>query len=228
VKRIRWFAAKWPIALRTLANKMKSHPFREDSLNGFIIDRVRDNFVNGRYVEKISYQETVTTPFGEQQVFDRTEYRQLEFNLFSAFPHMEFWDAPRSTQSYVSKLMELNNFSLTITPLSIDLLKWVASFQAIIKAKVTIDSLQISGLELEPDVTARFSIAGNKDVREALQKFTKGKRFELERVQLQLLHEASGVSLQLINTGAAKLEESLIEDFLPALRQSLPAPLASE
>src|ERR1035438_8658397 len=73
VKRIRWFAAKWPIALRTLATKMKSHPFREDSLNGFIIERVRDNFINGRYVEKISYQETLTTPFGDQQIFDRTE-----------------------------------------------------------------------------------------------------------------------------------------------------------
>lgn len=228
MRRIRWFAAKWPIGLRTLAAKMKSHPFREDSLNGFIIDRVRDDFINGRYVEKISYQETLTTPFGEQQIFDRTEYRQLEFNLFSNFPHMEFWDAPRSTQSYVSKLTELNNFSLTITPLSIDLLKWVASFQSVANAKVTIDSLQISGLELEPDVTARFSIAGNKDVREALQRVTKGKRFDLERVQLKLLHENRIVGLQLINTGAAKLEDSLVEDFLPALRQSLPVPKPGE
>lgn len=134
MRRIRWFAARWPIALRTLATKMKSHP------------------------------------------------------------------------------------------LSLDLLKWVAQFQLSVNAKVTIDSLQISGLELEPDVTARLSIAGNKDVREALQRVTKGKRFDLERVQLKLLHENRIVGLQLINTGAAKLEEALVEDFLPALRQSLPSP----
>ena len=49
----------------------------------FIIERVREDFINGRYVEKISYQEVLTTPFGDQQIFDRTEYRQLEFNLFA-------------------------------------------------------------------------------------------------------------------------------------------------
>jgi hypothetical protein len=93
---------------------------------------------------------------------------------------------------------------------------------------VTIDSLQISGLELETDVTARVSISGNKDVREALQRVTKGRRFDLERVQLKLLHENHIVGLQLINTGAAKLEDSLLEDFLPALRQSLPVPKLGE
>jgi len=227
VRRIRWFAAKWPISLRTLAARMKANPFREDNLSGFIIDRVRDNFINGRYVEKVDYQETLTTPFGEQQIFDRTEYRQLEFNLSSTFPHMEFWDAPRSTQGYVSKLTELNNFSVTITALSVDLLKWIASFQALIDAKITIESLQISGLELESDVSARVSIAGNKDVREALQRITKGKRFDLDRIQVKLPYENRIASLQLFNTGAVKLEDALLEDLLPALRQSLPTPQLS-
>jgi hypothetical protein len=204
---------------------MKSHQFREDSVSGFIIDRVRDGFVNGRYIEKISYQETLTTPFGEEQVFDRVVYRQLEFNLFSTFPNIEFWDAPRSTQGYVSKLMELNNFAVALMPLSIDLLKWVTAFQAVIQAEITVDSLQISGLELEPDITARISIGSNKDVREALRRLTKGKQFHLDRVQLKLQHEGRSVAIQMANTGSAKLEESILDEFLPALRQSLPAPL---
>jgi hypothetical protein len=224
VKRIRWFAAKWPISLRTLASKMKSHAFREDSVSGFIIDRVRDNLVNGRYVEKVSYQETLTTPFGEEQIFDRVEYRQLEFNLFSTFPNIEFWDAPRSTQGYVSKLMELNNFAVTLAPLSVDLLKWVTTFQAVIHAEITVDSLQISGLEIEPDITARISINSNKDVREALQRLTKSKQFHLDRVQLKLQHEGRPVFIQMANNGSAKLEESILDEFLPALRQSLPVP----
>jgi hypothetical protein len=203
---------------------MKTHTFREDSVNGFIIDRVRDNFINGKYVEKISYQETLITPFGNEQVFDRVLYRQLEFNLFSTFPNIEFWDAPRSTQGYVSKLMELNNFAVTLSPLSVDLLKWVAALQTLVDRKLTIDSLQISGLDLEPNVTARISINGEKDVREALQRVTKGKKFDLDRVQVKLLHEGQTINIQMANTGAVKLEESLVEGLIPALRQSLPTP----
>lgn len=221
MNRIRWFAVKWPISLRTLATKMKAQTFREDSTTGFIIDRSREEYINGRYVEKLSYQEKFTTPFGEEHVVDRMEYRQLEFNLFSSFPQMELWDAPRSTQSYVSKLTELNNFSVTISPLSVDLLKWVNSFQKLLGAEVVIDSLQISGVELEPSVTARISIAGDKDVREAIQRITKGKRFDLERVQMKVPFEGRRASIQLINTGAVKLDDALIEDLLPPLRQSI-------
>jgi hypothetical protein len=224
VKRIRWFAATWPISLRTLATKMKSQVFTEDSDSGFIIDRTRENLISGRYVEKISFQEILTTPFGDEQVFDRILYRQLEFNLFTTFPNIELWDAPRSTQAYVSKLIELNNFEVTLAPLSVDPLKWLSGFQRLVNTNVTVDSLQISGLEVEPNITARISIAGGQDVREALQHMTKGRRFDLDKVQLKLVHEGEIVNIQLTNAAAAKLDESIVEDFLPALRQSVPMP----
>ena len=124
----------------------------------------------------------------------------------------------------MSKLTELNNFSVTISPLSVDLLKWVDAFQSLVNTNVIIDSLQISNIELEPDIIGRFSISGHKDVRDALQRITKGKRFELDRIQVKLPYEDRTASLQLTNAAAVKLEDVLIDDILPALRQSLPAP----
>jgi hypothetical protein len=224
VKRIRWFAAKWPISFRSLAAKMKANAFREDSVDGFIVDRVRDNLIYGRYIEKICYQETLIDPFGAQSVFDRTEYRQLEFTLFSEFPHIEFQDPPRSTQGFVSKMTELNNFSLAIAPLAVDLLKWISNFQSITDYDVLVDSLQISGLEMEPGVTARISIGGDKDVRQTLQRFTKGKRFDLERIHLKVPHQDRPASIQLVNTGAMKIDDEWLEDFIQPMRKALPAP----
>jgi hypothetical protein len=221
VKRVRWLSAKWPIGLRTLATKMKEQPFREDGHNGFIIDRVRDNSVNGRYVEKFSYQYTLTTPFGEQQFFDRTEYRQLEFNLFTTFPQVEFLDPPRSTQGFLSKLGELNKFSVAVVPLATDLLRWVDSFQKVLEVTAVIDSLQISGFEPEPGVTARISIGGRRDVRDALKRLTKGKPFDLERVQVRIPYEGRMTPLHLIHTGAVKLEDDVFDDLLSPLRQSI-------
>jgi len=224
LKRVRWFAATWPIPLRTLATKMKEHAFKEDSLDGFIIDRVRDNLVGGRYIEKVSFQETITDPFGNQQTFERIFYRQLEFNLFSTFPNMELWDAPRSTQAYLSRLSELSSFAASVTSLSVDLIKWVNVFQSITKAKIMIDSVQISGLEIEKGVTARVVITGDKDVREAIQHIAKNRRYELEKLHLKLLQASTIVPIQLGNTGAVKLDEAYVEDYVPALRDALPRP----
>jgi hypothetical protein len=61
-------------------------------------------------------------------------------------------------------------------------------------------------------------------VREALHRIAKGKRFELERIQLKLSQQNNMVNLQLINTGAARLDDELVEDLLHVLRQSLPTP----
>lgn len=224
MKRIRWFAAKWPLSFRSLSAKMKAAPFREDSVDGFIIDRVRDNLITGRYVEKLTYQEVIIDPFGSKNVFERTEYRQLEFNLFSQFPHIEFQDPPRSTQGFVSRLTELNNFSLTVSSLPVDLLKWISNFQSLTAYEVLVDSLQISGFEMEPGVTARISIGGDKDVRQTLQRLTKGKRFDLELVHLKIAHHDRAASIQLINTGAIKIDDDLLEDFLQHMRRSLPQP----
>jgi len=201
---------------------MKNIAFTEESLNGFIIERVRDTFINGRFIEKVSYQETLTTPFGEEQVIDRVLYRQLEFNLFSTFPNIELWDAPRSTQGFVTRLMELSNFSATLTPLSVDLLNWISNFQELVQGKVVIDSLQISGLELEKGVTARIQMNGEGDVREALSRITKGKPFDLDNVHIKLVRANDIVPIYLISTGGVKLHESYTEELLPMLRRSLP------
>src|SRR3979490_2582417 len=106
MKRVRWFGADWHVSLRTLAAKMRANTFQETSVNGFIVDSVRENTIAGRYIEKVLFQEKIIDPFGDEHVIDRTLYRQLEFNLFQTFPHIELWDSPRSTSGYVSKLLE--------------------------------------------------------------------------------------------------------------------------
>jgi hypothetical protein len=224
MKRIRWFAAKWPVTLRTLASKMRSHIFKEDSFDGFLLDRVRENIVGGRYIEKVSFQETIKDPFGDERTFDRILYRQLEFNLFPTFPNIEFLDAPRSTNAYLSKLLELTNFELTVSPLSVDLIEWADSFQKLAKAKLVIDSIQISGLEIERGVTARMTIAGENDVRDALQRVTGSKKYELERLHLKYFVDSVLIPIQLTNTGSAKIDDEFADDLLPWLRSSLPHP----
>lgn len=224
MRRIRWFNAEWPVSLRTLAAKMRANSFREDSIEGFIVDRVRENLIEGRFIEKIAFQETSTDPFGEEHSFERLIYRQLEFGISSKFPNIELWDAPRSTQAYVSKLSEFTNFQMAISPLSVDLIQWTNSFEAALKGKITIEAIQVVDVELERGVTAKIFVTGDRDVRDSLKSIIKTKKYELERVQLRLSLNSSFIPIQLTNSSAVKLDEAFVDELLPVLRATLPNP----
>jgi len=202
---------------------MKAHPFTEESSNGFFIDRVRDSFINGRYVEKVTFEEILTTPFGQEDRFERTEYRQVEFNLFSTFPNVELWDAPRSTQGFVSRLLEMNDFNMTLNPLHVNVLDWAKGLQGRIKSKLLIDEIQIAGLEFEPGVSAKISLKSEKDVRDALARLTKGKSFVLERVHATIRRDDSISAIVLTSSASARLVAGSEESILEALRESLPS-----
>jgi hypothetical protein len=222
MKRIRWLNAEWQLSLKTLVARMKQNTFTLESYDGFIIDRIRDTFVEARYIEKLSYQEYVKDPFGNEEVFDRTIYRQIAFNVLNKYPNIELIDAPRSTNAYVSRLLELSNFSLSINTIQVNLFDWVNRFQSQIQKDVIIDSIHIVGLELEQGINAKILIQGDKDVRKALNKFIFNKKYVLEKIQFKIPNARRPLSINLSNNGSAKVPEDAFEDLLPLLRLSLP------
>lgn len=222
MRRVRWLGARWPVSIRTLANRMKEgHLFTPDSFDGFVIDRVRDDFLEAHYVEKMVYRETVTDPFGKESVYERTGYRQLDFSLFSSFPNIELRDAHRGTKELVSKLLELCSFSLTIEPISVSVLAWAAAFEAASEKDVMVDSLQVSGVELDSGVSAKILLKGELDVRPSLGQFPNPDSLEVERLQMRVPYDRRGVALQLTDAGAAKVPEDYWEELRPLLRSSL-------
>ena len=225
MKRVRWLSAEWPISMRTLATKMKGHLFTENSFDGFVIDRVRDNFIEAHYIEKMSYQESITDPFGKEEVFDRVSYRSIEFTLFSDFPNIELRDASRSTRELTNKLLEICKFSLTVIPLAIDLLEWIKAIQIVLNQDLLVDSLQVSGFEIEKDIAAKILIKSHIDVRSALKNITMDKKYLLEKVQIKIVIDGEIIPILLTNTGMVKIPENQVNDFLPILRSTLPQPI---
>lgn len=226
MKRVRWFAARWPVSLRTLGARMKAHPFTMESFDGFVIERIRDSSIEARFIEKLAYRETLIDPFGKEEVIDRVAYRDVEFTLFADFPNIELRNSHRSTKEFVSKLLELCNFSLTITPVSVNLLDWIQAIQGQTQYKLLVDSLQISGLELEEGVSATVLLRGNKDVREAMRHLTVRKKFTLDKVLVKISMGTETVPVHLTNAGSVKIPVEHFDDLAPVLRGTLPPPTA--
>lgn len=186
MNRYRWFRAEWPISMRVLAKRLKAKQFGDGAVDGFVIDRVRDDFLEARYIERFEVEEVVTDPFGKELTFQRVEFRQSTIRASSGDVGLELQDAPRSTHGLVSRLAEANDFSLAIVPISVDVVAWAAAFQRILCADALVDSLQIGGLELEAGIYAKVVIKGSKDVRSASKVLTDRRRHKLEKIQLRV------------------------------------------
>lgn len=222
MNRVRWLNAQWPSTMRTVGAKLKAMPFSEDSIDGFAIERVRDEFIEGKFIEKYFYEETISNPFGGEESFERIGYRFTEFSLFSRFPYIEIKNGQRSTKDFVNKLLQACNFSLTVSPIVVDLFEWVAAFQERIGCKVVVDSVQVSGISLGEGVVGKILLKGDRDVREAISDIVGDRKYTLEKVQIKAAVDGRVVSIQLNNNGTARIPSDCMSNLLAALRLSLP------
>lgn len=222
MNRVRWLNAQWPSSIRTVGKKLIDMPFTEERTDGFAIERIRDDFIEGRYIEKYNYQEVISTPFGSEEVLDRIGYRTTEFTLFDSPPHIELRNYQRSLKELISRLLEACSFNLVVTPPAVNLIEWVSALQDAVDQEITVDSLQVSGVEIDEGVTGKILLKGVKDVREATDILLAGRKHVLEKVQVKFTDLNKTVAIQLSNKGTATLPAVLPSDLLRHLRVSFP------
>ncbi|WP_159879086.1 hypothetical protein [Aquitalea denitrificans] len=222
MKRFRWFNAEWPTSIRTLAQRIKSRSFDNDSGHGFFIDRVRDDFLEARYIEKIQYTDVVVDPYGEELKFDRIEFQQTMFKMLSSSPGLELIDPPRNVQALMNRLSEVADFGVAITPARANVLSWSTLLQEGERIISMIDSVQIGALELEPRIIAKITIKGDhQDVRTACAEFVQDKKHLVEKIQLRLASPYRGTVILSSNGSATINSDNVTEDIIPALRHAL-------
>lgn len=222
MNRVRWLGAQWPFPIRTIGKRLVEMPFTNEKMDGFSIERIREDFIEGRYIEKYNYQEVISTPFGDEEVIERFGYRTTEFSLFDSSPHIELRNSQRSIKELISRLLEACNFDLVVVPLTVSLADWVSNLQVELDRKITVDSLQVSGVEIGEGVVGKVLLKGIKDVREAAETLLAGRKHELEKVQIKFPDSEKTVAIQLSNKGTATIPSMLSADVLRHLRSSLP------
>ena len=221
MKRFRWFKVEWPTSIRKLADRIKKRTFEGESGHGFLIDRVRDDYLEARYVERVKYTDVVIDPFGGELSFERIEFRQTLFRASLEAPGLELIDPPRNVQALMNRLSEAVDFEAAITPAAVDVLSWSAVLKNVGGVSSVVDSLQIGALEIESGIVAKVVIKGDRDVRAACTRLTQNRKFAMEKIQLRLSSPHRGTVVLSSGGSAALSSDDTIEHLLGPLRLSL-------
>lgn len=223
MNRVRWFETTWPYSMRTLASRLKEYTFGAESSDGFLVDRVRDTYIEGRHIEKVMFDEVVHDPFGNETTFNRLSYRQVEFLFSAAYPQVQLRNAPRGLQTFISRTSEATDFTTAFVAIDIDTFKWADSIRTLFPKHFRIDLAQLSGVFIEEDVTAKMVLTSPHDIRAAFARFANRRKHVVDRIQIKLEQDDRLLSLQLATDGTLRTAHALPKEMLDAIRGALPA-----
>ncbi|MEO1850048.1 MAG: hypothetical protein ABGX70_06015 [Psychrobacter sp.] len=221
MRRFRWFYAEWPLDIRTLSKRLKLRTFSPEVGHGFIIDRVRDDFLEAKYIEQVEYTDIIIDPFGNELNFERIEFRQTLFRVTKDGPGLELIDAPRSVQPLMNRLSEAVDFEVAINSISVNPLSWLKGFENLCGGHLEVNSLQIGALEIEPGINAKIVLKGTRDVQSASSSLTNEKKHKIEKIQLQLQQPYKGAVILSASGSVTIGSESIADQLIQPLRASL-------
>jgi hypothetical protein len=203
---------------------MRRLRFSDDNPVGFLLDEVHNDVVSGRFIEKVSYVETIEDPFGQKFEIDRIAFKQTHFHIQESFPQIELSEPPRGIQTFISKLMEVSGFSLTIGSMSVDVSRWVERVEDELSRRVIVNMMQIKQ-EMSADVQGTLCLAGPSyaDVRRFAKEYLEDRRHQVERVRISLdVGNGRSAWVELRASGAARSDID-DENLRRALRSALAA-----
>lgn len=199
---------------------MRAKAYTDQNNDGFLLDRTREEKIEGRYIEKYNYTETIRDPFGQELRFERTAYRQVEFTLHREYPQLEIRNAPRATNAFMSRLGELTDFTIGTSPINANVLDWAHQLQTYSGQQLIIERVQLDDLPITEHIIATMMLASDRDIRPVLQNIINGRGHHVAYIRVKLRSDTGEATLQLAHNGTAKLDDGA-EHLLPALRKAL-------
>lgn len=223
MKTLRWFGITWPCSMFTLAKRLGKYPFEGERNAGVVVDRARPDHLEGRYFERIAFQETVRDPRGAEFHFDRIVFNSLEFRCSVSFPQLQIADSPRSTKSFVNLLAQAADFEMTVDAITVDVKRWMKEIESRLPAAFLCEAVRLSEFPISEHAKARVEVISSRDVRKEADLMFKARNLQYDRAQIRLMYLNEPISLVLKQNAALRSENGFPSGAAVPFRDALTA-----
>ena len=180
--RARWYCiAPGVPALRRIAEAMQAEQYGRRRSSGFRLDEVRRDHIDGRFIERVEWDDTVEDPVGGQLVVHRIELRQARFRLSTAEPELEVLDAPRSLGNLGDALSRCFGETVRLQDVNVLPDTWLRELEERI-GKVTVTALSTCSFSASARTSVTMAFSGTDDVRKHIARFTNGSEVGVARL----------------------------------------------
>jgi hypothetical protein len=211
----KWFRATWPADAHILAQRLRSREFSDDNADGFLIDRVRHGHLEARFIERRTFRE-------HEALLDKSlaGCDQLHFLAYSNYPQLELVNGNSDGRAILSRLAEANQFSVTISPIAVDVSDWLAWVESAISKHAQVIEVRSKAVSVGPGVTTKIRVEGGRDWRRRLAGAALGHAVEIERIRAKF-RETETIEFEMSSAGWVKLLDCESQALLEVLRNGL-------
>ncbi len=218
--RRRWISAKWPITMREIARRMQKADDIQENEKGFIVERVRDDFVEAKYFERLQTIERLIDPFGRESEIDRVQYLQINFTAFDGPLGLEIVGTSKDVRKLTNSLEKICEYKLILSAISVDPIAWAVEISRCSGIEYYTESIQISNMYVGPGISAKLVVTGTVDVGELTGRFVHDRSHVIEKVKIQAKSRPKS-SVILTNGAAATTAGAESGRISSAVRESL-------
>ncbi|WP_242430020.1 hypothetical protein [Kluyvera intermedia] len=146
-----------------MAEKLSGDSFTEEKGRGFILNKVRSDQLNGKFVEKVIYEDKILSLYGEENIIERIEYKVTEF-LFNedSYPIAVIVNPPRTLKPFANALVRNLGFGTSMEEIVIEPFRWVKEIMQ--EQLITIHQIDASQIQVSEYALAKMQITSSKDL----------------------------------------------------------------
>lgn len=195
--------------------------FGKSSATGFRVSSFDASVLEGTYIEKTEFTETIDDPFGNHIEIPRVRFDTVDFRLSRKFPELEIVDPPRSIRGLLGEISRAFEFSATIEKISVDVVQWFEATEKLLH-KTQVTKMVYSEIAISPGVAGGLIVTGASDVRGGASSFLGKKSATVDKIGFTAnLERQEPVVLELSSTGRAFFESPDQDNIRKILRESL-------
>lgn len=164
---------------------MQKREYSRRRSNGFRLSDVRRDYLSGRFIERVEWDDVIEDPASGEIQVHRVEFRQLSFRISAGVPNLEVHDAPRSLRSFLHEFAECVGIDVAPEQVAISPSVWLEEIENA-GGRALVTALTAGGLTLSAYSSAAIRIVGTEDVRQHLAQLVGRKKAPIERLSVEL------------------------------------------
>ncbi len=163
MSKILWLKVDWNNTYDQVKNKIINSLFTRNSDKGFLLDKSRNDLLEGRYIEKKIVKAEYTDPFNQLLSYELVKYDFIYFKLIDNIAGLEITNPPRSIKEFLNTLALFSDFKISVDTYYTNIITW---FELIKKYfdEIEIKNLICDEIQFSEQVTGRLYLYGGNDI----------------------------------------------------------------
>ena len=165
------YCLEWPQSLQKIAEALKEKQFSTKRDEGFLLDRVQQNRIEGRFIQRVQKLRTIRDPLGNEFTSELLEFRETRFICDDSQIALQIFNPAVGWKRIFFALNSALHDTLQFGVTKVNPLAWHAALSVESEFFKQPISLQAAPVEVDYGAMAAVRISGMRKVIDACDTF---------------------------------------------------------